>query len=133
MDAPQRREVIAHARHRCEYCRLHQPHQPLVSFHVEHITARQHGGGDTPENLALACHRCNLRKGTNLTGLDPETGVLTRLFHPCQDSWPEHFDLRDGQIAGLTAIGRTTASLLRMNTPDRIDLRLALLAAGRWE
>lgn len=22
-------------------------------------------------NLALACHRCNLRKGPNLTGIDP--------------------------------------------------------------
>lgn len=133
MDAALRRQVLQRANHRCEYCRLHQTHHPLVSFHVEHITARQHGGGDTPENLALACHRCNLRKGTNLTGFDPETGVLTRLFHPRQDSWPEHFDLRDGQIIGLTAIGRTTASLLRMNTPDRIDLRRALLMAGQWE
>ncbi len=43
----------------------------------------------------------------------------------------EHFTVRDGQIIGLTAIGRTTASLVRMNTPDRIELRRALLLAGR--
>jgi 5-methylcytosine-specific restriction endonuclease McrA len=129
MDAALRSQVIERAGRRCEYCRLHQNHLPLVPFHVEHIIARQHGGGTAPDNLALACHRCNLRKGTNLTGLDPATGALTRLFHPRQDSWPEHFNLRGGQILGRTAIGRTTASLLRMNTPDRIDLRLTYLIA----
>jgi hypothetical protein len=100
---------------------------------VEHILARQHGGQDTLENLALACHRCNVRKGPNLTGLDPETGGLTRLFHPRQDAWPAHFAFDRGQIAGLTAIGRTTARLLQMNTPDRIELRLDLMTAGLWE
>jgi len=34
---------------------------------------------------------------------------------------------------GLTAIGRTTAALLQMNTPDRVELRLDLLTAGLWE
>ena len=133
MDAASRRWVIERARYRCEYCRLHQQHQPLVSFHIEHIIARQHSRDDSPENLALACQRCNLRKGANLTGLDPETGQLTRLFHPRQDRWIEHFEFRDGYIVGLTAVGRTTAALLQMNTPDRVELRLNLLTAGLWE
>src|SRR5437016_3905081 len=43
--------------------------QFAVRFHVEHIVARQHGGSDTVENLALACPECNRHKGTNLTGI----------------------------------------------------------------
>lgn len=121
------------ARCRCEYCRLHCDHQPSTPFHVEHIIARQHGGDSALGNLGLACHRCNLRKGTNLTGLDPETGELTRLFHPRQDDWIAHFAFQRGYIVGLTVIGRTTAALLRMNTPDRIELRLDLVTAGKWD
>jgi 5-methylcytosine-specific restriction endonuclease McrA len=82
MDPALRRVVVERAGHRCEYCHLHCDHQPAVPFHLEHILARQHGGDDSLVNLALACHRCNLRKGPNLSGLDPETGQLTRLFHP---------------------------------------------------
>jgi len=128
-----RRLVEERAGQRCEYCRLHHDFQPLAPFHVEHITARQHGGDDSTENLAFACHRCNLHKGPNLTSLDPETGELTRLFNPRQDRWIEHFELRQARIIGLTAIGRTTAALLRMNTPDRVELRADLLAIGVWE
>jgi hypothetical protein len=31
-------------------------------------------------NLAPACHRCNLHKGPNLTGIDPETGASPGFF-----------------------------------------------------
>jgi hypothetical protein len=130
---PLRRAVVERAGHRCEYCQLHRDHQPSVAFHLEHIIARQHGGDDSQANLALACHRCNLCKGPNLTGLDPETGKLTPLFHPRQERWTEHFALRGGQIVGLTVVGRTTAALLRMNTPERIELRLALIALEMWD
>lgn len=133
MDAALRRLVEEHAGHRCEYCRLHQDFQPVMAFHVEHIIARQHRGQDSLENLALACHRCNLQKGPNLSGIDPESGALTRLFHPRRDRWTEHFELRQARVIGLTAVGRTTAELLRMNTPDRIELRHYLLSAGLWE
>jgi hypothetical protein len=133
MDPALRRVVVERAGHRCEYCHLHCDHQPSVLFHLEHIIARQHGGDDSLANLALACHRCNLRKGPNLTGLDPETGQLTRLFHPRQDHWSGHFALQRGHIVGLTLIGRTTAALLQMNTPERIELRLTLLTAGLWD
>ena len=133
MRAALRRLVEDRAGHRCEYCRLHEEFQGVSPFHVEHITARKHGGQHLSENLALACHRCNLHKGPDLTGLDPETGKVTRLFHPRQDRWTEHFEIRAARIVGLTPIGRTTAALLRMNTPDRIELRSSLIAAGLWE
>jgi hypothetical protein len=54
---------------------------------------RQHGGNDDPGNLALACHRCNLSKGPNLTGIDPITAEIVRLFDPSRDQWLDHFHL----------------------------------------
>jgi hypothetical protein len=38
---------------------------------AENLTWR--GGSDDPDNLALACHHCNLHKGPNLAGVDPRT------------------------------------------------------------
>ncbi len=49
---------------------------------IEHIVPKIHGGTDSPDNLALACIDCNPHKGTNLTGIDPEMGEVTGLFHP---------------------------------------------------
>ena len=66
MDAATRILVRTRARDSCEYCLLPQDGCSLT-HHFEHIVPRQHGGSDDPGNLALACHRCNLRKGPNLT------------------------------------------------------------------
>jgi len=122
MDARLRQLVRQRADGRCEYCDLRQEQEPLT-FHVEHILPRQHGGMDAAENLALACHHCNLHKGTNLSSLDPQTGELTRLFHPRLDDWNEHFTRRGGEIIGFSAIGRTTVILLKMNEDGRLQLR----------
>ncbi|MFN3407936.1 MAG: HNH endonuclease [Limisphaerales bacterium] len=122
MDARLRQLVRERAQDRCEYCHMEQSREPLA-FHVEHIIARQHGGGDTPDNLALACHHCNLRKGPNLTGMDPLDGRVVRLFHPRRDAWEEHFVRRGGEIVGTTPVGRATVRLLRMNEHGRRELR----------
>ena len=122
MDAKLRQLVRQRAAGRCEYCGLRQEQEPLT-FHVEHITPRQHLGKDTAENLALACHHCNLHKGTNLSGLEPKTGELTRLFHPRLDDWNEHFTQHGGEVTGLSVIGRTTVGLLKMNEDGRLQLR----------
>jgi hypothetical protein len=122
MDARLRQFVRQRAKNSCEYCGLPQDSEPLP-FHIEHIIPRQHGGKDSAENLALACHHCNLHKGTNLSGLDPKTRKLTRLSHPRLDDWSEHFMNRNGEIIGLSAIGRTTLNLLRMNEDGRLQLR----------
>jgi HNH endonuclease len=122
MDARLRQFVRQRAKNGCEYCGLPQDSEPL-SFYIEHIIPRQHGGKDSAENLALACHHCNLHKGTNLSGLDPKTGKLTRLFHPRLDDWDEHFTNRNGEIIGLSAIGKTTVNLLRINENGRLQLR----------
>jgi len=131
MDSALRKLVRERAENRCEYCHLPQDFH-VVTMQVEHITARQHRGDDSSENLALACLRCNLHKGTNLVGRDPLNEEITPLFNPRQQRWSEHFELRQGLIVGLTSVGRTTASLLEMNTPDRIELRRDIVAARLW-
>ena len=129
MDAALRQRVRDRADNRCEYCHLRQGHQPVCQFQMEHIIPRQHGGGDAEENLALACFHCNLHKGTNLTGIDPESGEIVRLFHPRRDRWRDHFAWRGVALAGLTALGRTTIQVLKINAPRRLELRTSVL---RW-
>lgn len=131
MDESTRELVRRRAGQRCEYCRLHEEDDPLFAFHIEHIIAQQHGGTDPPSNLALACHQGNLHKGPNLTGIDPVTKKLTRLYNPRRHKWSRHFRWDGPILVGRTAIGRTTVVVLGMNLPHRITLREALIAAGR--
>ena len=95
----------------------------LCEYHIEHIIPRQHGGADDADNLALACPECNLYKGPNLTGIDPQTGDVVRLFHPRRHIWSDHFGYLGLSIVGFTAVGRTTATLLDMNDPERRRVR----------
>ena len=115
--------VRERAGHRCEYCQVHQKDSPLAALHVEHIIPKIHGGTDDFNNLALACIDCNLHKGPNLTGIDPQTNRVTELYHPRQHRWEDHFE-RDGlYLVGKTVIGRTTIRVLNMNSEDQLTLR----------
>ena len=129
MDAATRDFVRRRAAGRCEYCLLRQEHCDLT-HHVEHIVAKQHGGSDDASNLALACHRCNLRKGPNLTAMDPVTREVVPLFHPRSNDWAEHFIVEGERIIGITAIGRATVQLLAMNDTRRLELRAQILSSG---
>jgi hypothetical protein len=130
-EAETRKLVRRRAGNRCEYCLLRQENSHLT-HHVEHVVAKQHGGSDEPDNLALACHRCNLRKGPNLTGIDPLTNELVALFNPRRDLWPDHFRVRAVQIEGITSVGRATVQVLAMNDARRLDLRQELLGRGEF-
>jgi len=118
-----RTQVRERAHNACEYCHLHQDDSPLAVLHIEHIIPKVHGGTDDLDNLALACIDCNLHKGTNLTGIDPQTGDVTELFHPRQENWNEHFESQAVYLIGRTAIGRTTIRVLNMNSDDQVTLR----------
>ncbi len=132
MDAAVRALVRRRAGDRCEYCLLRQEHLPFSTFQIEHVVARKHGGDDESTNLALACDRCNSHKGANLTGVDPETGKITELFNPRQQSWEEHFQIDGIMVVGLTAVGRTTVFVLNMNEERRVRLRAVLKRQGSF-
>lgn len=129
MDSAVRTLVRQRAGNRCEYCRLPQEAYDLT-FHVEHIVASQHRQDDAPSNLALACDRCNLHKGTNLAAIDPQTDHTVSLFNPRTDVWNDHFAFVAAEIVGITPTGRATARLLAMNSERRLLLRRQLLARG---
>lgn len=132
MDTATSALVRQRAGNRCEYCRLHQA-AIVPRLHIEHVIARQHHGADDPSNLCLACDRCNLHKGPNLTGVDQQTQEIVPLFHPRRDVWSEHFQLRGARIIGRTSKGQVTVDLLQMNSIKRVVLRKHLLAEGKFE
>jgi hypothetical protein len=109
----------------CEYCRLAQEFSPL-KYSVDHIVARQHGGATVFVNLALSCRSCNLHKGPNIAGIDPDSGFMCRLYHPRTDVWAEHFYRNGLVILGRTDIGRTTAAVLSMNSSQQLMIRRAV-------
>ena len=129
MDRVLEQEVRRRAGDRSEYCLFPQAASTLRHV-VDHVIARQHGGRTALENLALCCGRCNLYKGPNVAGLDPETGQLTRLFNPRTDLWQEHFRWDGPRLNGVSAAGRTTVVVLALNKPARVRARQALIRTG---
>lgn len=126
-----KRRVQRRAHGKCEYCQLHQDFDSLP-HHVDHIIARKHQGSDEEENLCLACANCSLAKGSNISGRDPLTQKLTRLFHPREDDWDTHFVWKGANLQGRTAIGRTTIAVLNINQADRVALRDILRRVGAF-
>jgi hypothetical protein len=110
---------------------LHQDDVPLT-HQIDHIIPRKHGGPTANRNLALACLECNRNKGSDLTSIDPATGVTTPLFNPRAQTWAEHFALAGPIIVGLTAVGRATVALHRLNDTRRVLQRQLLIGVGRY-
>jgi hypothetical protein len=122
ISAALRREVRERARERCEYCLIPEseafgPHEP------DHLIALKHSGETSSANLVLACFDCNRFKGSDIASLDPLTGALVALFNPRTQSWTEHFYLNGSRIIPLTAIGRVTERLLKLNVASRLESR----------
>lgn len=124
-----RRQVEERARGRCEYCHLPQTCTSLP-HEVDHIRARKHRGLTTLDNTCWACMGCNAAKGSNAAGYDPDTDALVPLFNPRQDAWSAHFAWEGPRLHGLTPAGRATIEVLRINSPQRVEHRRLLLAAG---
>jgi hypothetical protein len=97
--------VRRRAHDRCEYCRMPVV-LSLLPFEIDHIIARKHRGKTIGSNLALSCAYDNAFKGSNIAGLDPQTGRLVRLFHPRRHKWRHHFGWDGPVLVGRTKIGR---------------------------
>jgi hypothetical protein len=124
---PQR--VRDRAAGRCEYCHLPQV-RSNIPFEIDHIISRKHHGPTVASNLCLACWYCNTFKGPDLSGLDPMTRQLTRLFNPRRHKWDRHFRYDGPVLIGRTAIGRTTIHVLQINCDEQMMLRESLIAEG---
>jgi hypothetical protein len=134
-----REDVRNRANSCCEYCRI--PEEEFLAatvFQAEHIIAQvQFKKGDprcdSPDNLALACPRCNQHKYKKTSGTDPATGEIVSLFNPRTQSWSTHFLAQpSGHISGLTSEGRATVKVLKFNDCTRVKGRLSLYLRGLW-
>jgi len=110
----------------CEYC--HFPESlSFLPFQVDHIIAEKHSGPTVESNLAWSCYYRNSFKGPNISGWDPDSDQIVRLFHPRRDTWNEHFFWQGPTLVGRTAIGRVTILVLDINHPDAVAVRKRLL------
>jgi hypothetical protein len=94
------------------------------------VIARKHRGRDALRNLALSCLRCNLHKGTDLSGIDPVSRRIVTLFNPRKQAWEEHFRWNGPIVVGRTPTGRATVAVLAMNARERVRLRQVLMVTG---
>ncbi|MGB7159410.1 MAG: HNH endonuclease signature motif containing protein [Tepidisphaeraceae bacterium] len=117
----------------CEYCLIHED-DTFFDCQIEHVISEKHGGATTADNLAFACVFCNRYKGSDIASLFGATGQLTKLFHPRNDRWADHFALAaDGvTVESRSDVGRVTIELLRLNHVDRLNEREALKLVGRY-
>ena len=129
MNPALRESVRERAGCRCEYCLLPERCSTLP-FEMDHVIPEKHGGPTESANLALACCYCNRFKGPNLSGLDPQTRDIARLFHPRRDSWNDHFRWDGVTLVGMTAVGRATVQVLSVNLPGHLRVRSALRDEG---
>jgi 5-methylcytosine-specific restriction endonuclease McrA len=45
----------------------------IAAHQIDHVVAEKHDGATTLDNLANSCVLCNLRKGSDLSSIDPES------------------------------------------------------------
>ena len=127
--------VVARAGGACEYCRLLEA-PTGVTFHVEHVLARSQGGETVLANLALSCPGCNMAKGSRTRGRDRSENEQPlfnpRQYEPSLLGWHLHFalDLSSGMILPRTPVAEATASVLNVNSPNRVFARMLQIQAG---
>lgn len=82
--------VRQRAKFLCKYC--HSSEEASADlFSIDHILPQSLSGSDEPDNLALACQRCNGYRYNFTTGIDPDTGETLPLFNPRKQKWSDHF------------------------------------------
>jgi hypothetical protein len=125
-----RRLVASRANHVCEYCLIHEE-DTYLGCQVDHIISEKHAGLTVSENLAYACTFCNRAKGADIGSLD-SSGSFTRFYHPRLDRWTDDFVLQEARIQPISSLGEATASILGLNSEQRIAEREALIHLGRY-
>lgn len=127
VSSAKRKTIIERAGGICEYCRSRASYSPSP-FVIDHIKPKAKGGRTRIDNLALACSGCNGHKHARVDGTDPLTGRAARLFNPRRHRWQDHFTWNDDYslIIGMTATGRASVELLRLNREELVNLRKAL-------
>ena len=132
ISAALRRQVFERAHGCCEYCRTAQEDR-AIDFVIDHIIAEKHDGETVADNLCLSCYWCNSYNGSDLSSVDWAAGKqIVPLFNPREQKWNDHFELEGVRLKPLTAPGRVTIFLLRLNTVERIEERELLISLNTY-
>ena len=116
----------------CEYCKVPDGNDWL-SFHIDHIIPRKHGGPTVLDNLAYACSSCNQHKGYSSAAYRPNSREFVRLFNPRQDDWGKVFTVDEsGLLSSDADFGQATISVLRLNDTFQVQARLLVLELGLY-
>lgn len=100
-----RKLVRERAKFLCEYCHSLEEASAAL-FAIDHIIPQSlPDSSDDPDNLALACQRCNGYRYNFTTGIDIETEEIIPLFNSRQQKWSDHFIW---SFDGLKIIGTTS-------------------------
>ena len=54
------RKVFRRDKYQCQYCGYHVNLDDFIPLHIDHINPYIHGGGNSMNNLVVACRDCNL-------------------------------------------------------------------------
>lgn len=124
-----RRLVRERANGCCEYCLI--PEQlSLSTYAIDHIISEKHGGLTQADNLAFSCVVCNQFKGSDIASVDNKTNAISALYNPRSDRWLDHFSLHRANFIPLTAKGRVTVKILKLDRLERIEERRWLAELG---
>ncbi|MCP4426327.1 MAG: HNH endonuclease [Chloroflexi bacterium] len=126
------RQTIAKLdKRRCAYC-LSPEVLSGIGLTFDHIAPVAAGGETSLDNLCLACRSCNEFKNVQMAGIDPESDETIPLFNPRAQRWLEHFrwDESGTLVEGITAVGRITVSVLKLNHSLIIKARTRWVMAG---
>jgi len=61
-----------------------------------------------------------MAKGSDISTLVGKSRKLTRLFHPRNDNWNDHFEWDGVLLVGKSEVEVATIQLLRINNVDRL-------------
>jgi hypothetical protein len=91
---PSRQMIYKRDDHTCQYC------GSVKKLTIDHVIPKSKGGGDTWENMVVACSSCNAKKGDRLlehTGMklakqprSPANKILLSLHKSNVNEWKEY-------------------------------------------
>lgn len=82
-----RHSIFERDKGHCQYCGKHFPKSQLT---LDHVLPQSRGGGESWENLVLACLPCNVRKGNRT----PDEAGMPLQRRPSKPAWMPHFGAR---------------------------------------
>ncbi len=80
-----RKLVTERATYLCEYCHSSEE-ASAAQFSIDQTLPQSLGGSDDPDNLALACQRCNGYRYNFTTAIDPQTQEIIPYLIPASKS-----------------------------------------------